>query len=125
MAIVANKAATFTAQAITLKNENAVLVNHMEEKVEQRTREIYELSNIDPLSKLLNRPAFTRRLGAQLETCKQENTVLSLLFIDLDNFKKINDTLGHEVGDQLLSRVAGRLKDFVNEREFLCRWGGR
>lgn len=124
MAIVANKAATFTAQAITLKNENAVLVNHMEEKVEQRTREIYELSNIDPLSKLLNRAAFTRHLGLQLDICEKENTSLALLFIDLDNFKKINDTLGHEVGDQLLSRAAERLKQFISEQEFLCRWGG-
>ena len=124
MAIVANKAATFTTQAIILKNENAVLVNHMEEKVEQRTREIYELSNIDPLSKLLNRTAFTRHLSQQLVGCEKKHFPLALLFIDLDNFKKINDTLGHEVGDKLLTRVSERLQEFVSEQAFLCRWGG-
>lgn len=120
MVIAAKKAAQFTSQAINLKNENALLVAKMEEKVEQRTQKIYELSNLDPLSKLYNRTAFLKHLE-QLLT--HNNKSLAVLFIDLDKFKEINDSLGHDTGDILLQQTATRLQN-AQRQQLLCRWGG-
>jgi diguanylate cyclase (GGDEF)-like protein len=124
MMIIAAKSANFTKLAIALKNENAVLVNHMEQQVEQRTQKIYELSNLDPLTGLHNRTAFLGNLENRLLAATNNNTSIALLFIDLDGFKKVNDTFGHEVGDVILSESARRLKDKVSDPQLLCRWGG-
>lgn len=124
MVFTAKKAAQFTDKAISLKNENAILVSHMEEEVEQRTQKIYELSNLDPLSKLYNRTAFLKHLDRLLDITKKEQQTLAVLFIDLDKFKEINDSLGHETGDILLQKTAQRLKVQASSQQLLCRWGG-
>ena len=102
MYTIAVKSAEFTSQAIKLKNENMLLVHNMEEQVAQRTMEIHHLSNIDPLTGLSNRTAFLFKLQQQMDFCEYHQQNLAVLFIDLDGFKKINDSLGHEVGDQIL-----------------------
>jgi diguanylate cyclase (GGDEF)-like protein len=124
MIITANKSANFTSQAIRLKNENAALVNEMEQKVARRTAKIYQLSNLDPLTGLFNRSAFMHHLQEQLELSEKDGIPIALLFIDLDGFKKINDTLGHETGDKVLKQTAKRLEQFRDENHLLCRWGG-
>jgi diguanylate cyclase (GGDEF)-like protein len=124
MSISAKKAADFTTQAIRLKNENASLVQHMEAQVEKRTRKIYELSNLDPLTGLFNRTAFLNHLKLSLQECVEQHQPMALLFIDLDGFKKINDTIGHDAGDQILTQTALRLKEHCNDHQLLCRWGG-
>lgn len=124
MVMSAKKAADFTTHAIQLKNENAMLVQHMEEQVEERTRTIYELSNLDPLTGLFNRTAFLSHLKNGLQTCIEHSQPMALLFIDLDGFKKINDTIGHDAGDQILTQTAARLKERCDNLQLLCRWGG-
>ena len=119
--IVAKKAAEFTKHTLFLKNENASLIQDMEEKVKDRTRKIYELSNIDPLTGLYNRAAFLFELDRQTSI---PNNTFALLFIDLDGFKKINDTIGHKAGDEILRETAARLKAFMPNKSLLCRWGG-
>lgn len=88
MMVASKKAADFTAQAIILKHENLALVNHMEVQVAARTQQIYELSNIDPLTGLFNRSAFLNEARSLLEKTDLEKGTLALLFIDLDGFKK-------------------------------------
>jgi len=124
MMITAKKSADFTRNAIRLKNENALLVNQMEQKVAQRTAKIYQLSNLDPLTGLFNRSAFMHHLQEQLKLSEKNGIPIALLFIDLDGFKKINDTLGHETGDKVLKQTAKRLEQFRDEQHLLCRWGG-
>lgn len=123
MIVGAKNAAQFTAQAIKLKNENALLLDHMEDVVEERTRQIFSLSNIDPLSNLLNRTAFLKHLDKALLKAENKKNILSVLFIDLDGFKEVNDTVGHEMGDKLLAKTAERLQSY-NDEQLLCRWGG-
>ncbi len=118
------KSSDFTLQAIELKNQNAVLVQQMEERVEQRTQRIYELSNIDLLTGLYNRTAFLKHLQNHLKAISQSRESFALLFIDLDGFKKINDSIGHMTGDKLLTLVAQRLKYACPNKQLLCRWGG-
>ena len=124
MMMTARKSADFTSHAIRLKNDNAELVNKMEQKVARRTKKIYQLSNLDPLTGLFNRSAFMHHMQEQLDLSVKNNIPLALLFIDLDGFKKINDTLGHETGDKVLKNTAERLKKLQGEQQLLCRWGG-
>lgn len=121
MIITSKKSAAFTLKTLFLKNENAVLVHHMEAQVEQRTQKIYELSNLDPLTQLFNRSAFLEQLKTMIAT---PDKPLALLFIDLDGFKKINDSIGHKAGDQILRKTADRLKQCSLDSQLLCRWGG-
>ena len=72
----ANKAAQFTARAIHLKHQNDHLLSHMELEVEKRTQEIYSLSNIDPLTGLYNRKAFSENLSYRLSTQKHRFALL-------------------------------------------------
>lgn len=124
MLITAKKSADFTAQAIRFKNQNAVLVESMEEEVQERTKRIHELSNIDPLTGLFNRTAFLTQLHRHILDNVAQGKTFALLFIDLDGFKKINDTIGHETGDSVLKQTAARLKKHCPDQQLLCRWGG-
>ncbi|WP_353662983.1 EAL domain-containing protein [Hydrogenimonas sp. SS33] len=78
----------------------------------------------DTLTGLPNRAYFEEHLFHVVEVAKRNDTVLGVLFIDLDRFKVINDTLGHDVGDILLRRVSDRLKRSVRKSDMLARIGG-
>jgi len=82
------------------------------------------LANHDPLTGLPNRFYFQDFLGHALARAQREKSQVSLLFIDLDRFKHINDTQGHEVGDQVLGIVARRLDDQLRADDFVARLGG-
>ncbi|MEM5479693.1 EAL domain-containing protein [Pseudoalteromonas fuliginea] len=120
--IALHKAANFTQNAIHLKNQNIELLELMEQRVELRTQEIYHLSNSDSLTQLLNRNAFLKESKKRLS--RYPNESFALLFIDLDGFKHINDTMGHEVGDQILTKTAQRISAVCSQNEYKCRWGG-
>lgn len=78
----------------------------------------------DPLTGLSNRKFFAEQLCESLYWAQHNNLVLGLLFIDLDGFKQINDTLGHEAGDRLLMTIAGRLSNSLRASDTVSRLGG-
>ena len=78
----------------------------------------------DPLTHLPNRPSFERQLIQYLRLVEREGRQLAVMLIDLDNFKNINDTLGHHVGDAILQRVAERLRECVRASDLVARLGG-
>jgi len=78
----------------------------------------------DTLTSLPNRTNLEKYLQRQLYIAKRENYKLAVLFIDLDRFKTINDTLGHDVGDKLLIACSGRIKNILRESDMLARIGG-
>lgn len=83
-----------------------------------------QLADNDPLTGLPNRRFFNRNLEHALLLKKRNNTNLSVLFLDLDNFKIINDTKGHDVGDKVLKRIAKILNITIRGTDFTSRWGG-
>ncbi len=78
----------------------------------------------DPLTNLPNRVVFTEQLSRMIKQAQSSQTSLSLMCIDLDEFKQVNESLGHVVGDKLLRAVAERLKLLVSEQDLLARLGG-
>ena len=78
----------------------------------------------DPLTGLYNRVNFEEYLAHALFLAKRNKNLLAILFIDLDRFKVINDTLGHDIGDEVLITVAKRLNTTLRESDFISRWGG-
>lgn len=86
--------------------------------------QIHQLAFFDPLTHLPNRRLLLDRLHHAIVGSQRNHTLGALLFIDLDNFKQINDTLGHEMGDRLLAEVAKRLTGSVREDDTVARLGG-
>ena len=86
--------------------------------------EIKNLAFYDPLTGLPNRRLLTDRLKWALASSARTNKQGAMLFIDLDNFKTLNDTLGHDIGDMLLQQVAKRLESCVREGDTVARLGG-
>lgn len=151
MLVTAAKSSKFTSEAIVLKNQNAFLleqVNHekevvkesniqlrqtlqqlhqskesLEQQVNQRTRQIVKLNNRDSLTGLLNRKALLETIESNIQESIRTSTGFGLFFMDLNGFKQINDTLGHEVGDHALIRVSDCLLD-LDPEIVIGRWGG-
>lgn len=86
--------------------------------------QIWRQANIDPLTGLPNRHMFHERLKQEINKAHRDGLTLALLFLDLDHFKEINDTLGHDMGDLLLKEAARRLTHCVRETDSISRLGG-
>ena len=82
------------------------------------------MAHHDSLTKLPNRTLFQDRLGQALEQARRNKKGLAVLFLDLDHFKSVNDTMGHTVGDMLLECVAERLRSSVRASDTVARVGG-
>ncbi|MBF0448149.1 MAG: EAL domain-containing protein [Magnetococcales bacterium] len=92
--------------------------------VKETERKLEELAYYDALTQLPNRKLFHIRLNHDVETSKRSKHSLALLFIDLDKFKHVNDTLGHGAGDDLLIQVSERLKKTIRNADTVARLGG-
>jgi diguanylate cyclase (GGDEF)-like protein len=138
----------FNTMAHTLGNKHAALLEHralLEQRIADRTAELTVanaalqaeveerrlsaernefLAYYDSLTELPNRSLFSKLLGQALACAQVEDGQLALLFVDLDRFKNINDTLGHSAGDQLLQEVARRLRGCLREGNTVARLGG-
>jgi predicted signal transduction protein with EAL and GGDEF domain len=93
----------------------------LERIVETRTAELKRQASHDTLTGLANRALFNERLGSVLQRCKRYGTNAAVLFIDVDGFKLVNDSLGHEAGDALLLQIAERLSVSVREFDTVAR----
>ena len=85
---------------------------------------MYYMAHHDPLTGLANRTALDSRMELVLSASRRTGIPFALMLIDMDNFKQVNDTLGHAVGDQLLIRIADRLRDNVRASDTVARLGG-
>ncbi len=93
------------------------------ERNEARSQ-LAHLAYHDPLTHLPNRLAFESQLEQSIRSCERDARQVALMLIDLDQFKKVNDTLGHHIGDELLKSVARRLRDCVRASDIVARLGG-
>lgn len=90
----------------------------------ETSRQLRHLAYHDPLTQLPNRLAFESQLTLSIRVAERDHAQLALMLIDLDHFKTVNDTLGHQVGDELLKSVAQRLSQSVRASDIVARLGG-
>ncbi|MGH9302420.1 MAG: diguanylate cyclase domain-containing protein, partial [Acidimicrobiales bacterium] len=103
----------------------AILINASDITERKRTGDLLAFhANHDPLTDLLNRASFNQHLTRALGATRRHHRSVSVLFIDLDGFKTVNDKFGHNIGDQLLKEVAHRLSGCLREEDCLARQGG-
>lgn len=105
--------------------------NSLEEQVKERTKELIEknqellkLSITDKLTEIYNRAKLDKTLQEEFNRSKRYKTEFSVILIDIDFFKKVNDTFGHQIGDDVLKESAQVLKDSIRLTDVLGRWGG-
>lgn len=103
--------------------EYTLHIRNIEKESKMQSRLNY-LAYSDPLTGLSNRVGMMRMLNQLMSKAKSDANNVALFFIDLDKFKKINDTLGHKAGDVLLCEVAGRLRSLSRSSDVIARWGG-
>jgi two-component system, cell cycle response regulator len=87
-------------------------------------RRLEELATTDPLTRVLNRRALAERLGVEMDRARRFRAELSVLLIDVDYFKQVNDSAGHLAGDEVLRQIAGLLADAVRSVDIVARYGG-
>jgi len=92
--------------------------------ISQHNKKLEKLINYDSLTQIPNRRNFKEKFEYLLLLKKRNNQPLSLLFIDLDNFKKINDNFGHKTGDDILKEFSSLLKHNIRKADIYARWGG-
>jgi diguanylate cyclase (GGDEF)-like protein/PAS domain S-box-containing protein len=114
---------------ISVKGDDGAIINHIGifgdiSERKQAEYRIQQLAHYDVLTGLPNRVLFNDRLEQAIIHAQRNKSRLALLFLDLDRFKQINDTLGHGVGDQLLQSVAHRLLSCVRDQDTVSRQGG-
>jgi diguanylate cyclase (GGDEF)-like protein len=93
-------------------------------KMEARTEEVYQLAIIDPLTNLYNRRCGEQRLTEEITRSHRHSTPLTVLLLDINNLKRVNDTLGHPAGDELIKHFAHRLQRAIRGSDVAVRLGG-
>ncbi len=99
-------------------------MNKMAAALEQSQKTLKELATVDGLTGVYNRREFNRYLTQEFERARQDNSVLSVIMFDIDHFKKLNDTHGHQSGDNALREVGALLKREVRPGDIVARYGG-
>jgi diguanylate cyclase (GGDEF)-like protein len=99
-------------------------LRHANHRLAESERELSQAVITDPLTGCRNRRFFEEVIGRELKRHRRYDIPLSLLFVDIDRFKAINDTYGHDVGDEVLKQVSAFLLRHIREADFVFRWGG-
>ncbi len=111
-------------QLAVARATNRDIHQSLEAKVEERTRQLQELAERDPLTGLANRRQLFAALNASIARAAATNRLVGAFFLDLDNFKTLNDSMGHAYGDRVLTAIARRLEVTAHSFGFAARLGG-
>lgn len=118
-----NLSSELSANKEHLENQT-VQIKIQQQKHDEQLKVVEFLSNYDPLTKIPNRNLFSQQLTAYINSPQSKEHLTAVVFIDLQNFKYINNTLGHEAGDQMLVSIAEKLKSNLPNKNNITRCGG-
>jgi len=116
--------ASLVAEVETAKSELEDYAESLERTIDERTRQLQELSVRDGLTGLFNQRGFHDHLRRELSAMERGMSPLSLVYFDLNGFKKLNDKKGHKEGDRLLQLVGESILESIRDVDFGCRYGG-
>ena len=114
----------FDVAEVLLRVHNLLEVRLLHKRARHNSKLMESLALSDPLTGLANRRMLDDRVWAAMAHARRHSTAMAVVYLDLDGFKQINDSLGHGVGDSLLKMVAERLLDTVREQDTVARQGG-
>ncbi len=114
----------FNTLELEARVESMLRIKSLQDKLNERKRELEALSVTDDLTGLFNHRAMQQRLTEEFQRAKRHNEPLSVVMIDADHFKSVNDTHGHLFGDVVLHRLAEIIRDSVREIDIVARYGG-
>ncbi len=100
------------------------MLQQSRDEINRQNQELQALATTDPLTGCMNRRSFFAAFETHWSSAKRYNHALSVIMVDVDHFKKINDNHGHAVGDQVLRHVAELLRQLARETDVVCRYGG-
>ena len=120
---IADETRAVAEQNNKLQNELAATTDQLSEMRDNFDR-VYRESQVDPLTEVGNRKFFDHEVVRAMTEAKEKNTILSMLMVDIDHFKKFNDTYGHLIGDQVLRLVARTMIENLKGRDIIARYGG-
>jgi diguanylate cyclase (GGDEF)-like protein len=92
--------------------------------LEKENRDLGHDASFDPLTKLMNRRSMSKLMEEEAKRCDNTDERFWIIMTDIDDFKRVNDTYGHDIGDVVLQKVAEIVMDVVREGDLTCRWGG-
>lgn len=116
---------------IVISIENTMVYSRLEEKIKQRTKdleasqdELRHLASVDPMTKLYNRRYFSEVSAKVFDMAKREEFKIIIAMLDIDNFKNVNDTYGHPVGDKVIMAIGDIVREHTRKSDIACRFGG-
>jgi diguanylate cyclase (GGDEF)-like protein len=124
LVVVLSTVAAWANRKLDDKERDLRRVNSLLAQLDQAKASLEQAAHFDPLTELLTRRGFNRVFTAALEEHSITGRGLAVMFLDIDHFKRINDTLGHAAGDELLRVVAQRIRTALRERDLIARFGG-
>ena len=113
----------YEARMVPFTRDRALMIIRDISTQKRATAKVYRLAFYDTLTGLPNRQSFLARLAEAIRDAEQNDGRFTILYLDLDNFKRINDSLGHSLGDELLKTVAERIENCVRADDFVARYG--
>ena len=120
-----NENSVLPGVSISIVGIATILIVHLYlVSLEKKERELFALAHTDALTDLPNRRSLKQKMLSLISNSRNSNGRFAVAMIDLDNFKNINDTIGHDWGDKVLSEIAVRWKSIVTENDYICRLGG-
>ena len=114
----------FTREELQARVQTHLRTKRLYDELTQRNRMLESLAYRDGLTGLLNRRYLDEALVREMIQARQSETTLGYFIIDLDHFKKVNDTYGHKIGDEILQAIASDIQNCVGQRGIACRYGG-
>ena len=103
---------------------NIEKIDRQKVSLEESEKRLYHMAYYDSLTRLHNRDWFVGHLDESIQRSEQDGSLIGVVFVDLDSFKSINDTMGHSSGDTVLKMIAGRLSSCLKEGDAIARFGG-
>ncbi|MHB1485576.1 MAG: PAS domain-containing protein [Saccharofermentanales bacterium] len=115
----------YSAKTININNENFILSNINDiNEFSKMKQQLEESATHDSLTGLPNRILFNKRFDDTIQNAKQTGDMFAVLSLDIDNFKAINDSYGHDIGDNVLVEIASRMVDVMRKEDIIARFGG-